>query len=66
MQSSLKVLPITSNVAAASLIEPEDARITGQTRSLPRRLLALNMPLDNVRKSALSSTPALTPQARIA
>ena len=66
MQSSLKVLPITPTVAAASLIEPEDARITGQTRSLPRRLLALNMPLNNVRKPALSSTPALTPQTRIA
>jgi len=66
MQSSLKVLPITPTVAAASLIEPEDARITGQTRSLPRRLLALNMPLNNVRKPALSSTPALTPQVRIA
>ncbi|NUQ29660.1 MAG: hypothetical protein HOQ35_14260 [Acidobacteriaceae bacterium] len=66
MQSSLKVLPITPTIAAASLIEPEDARITGQTRSLPRRLLALNMPLNNVRKPALSSTPVLTPQTRIA
>ena len=26
------------------LDEPEDARLTGATRSLPRRLLALNLP----------------------
>lgn len=63
MQSSLKVLSIT---AASSLIEPEDARITGLTRSLPRRLLALNMPaLPEARKTAVSAA-VYQPQARIA
>ncbi|WP_263410995.1 hypothetical protein [Terriglobus tenax] len=65
MQSSLKIRTITP-ITAASLIEPEDARITGQTRSLPRRLLALNMPTPQARKTAMPAPAAYNPQARIA
>jgi hypothetical protein len=41
--------------------EPEDARITGMTRSLDRRLLALNL-----RKPAISISSEALPSALIA
>ena len=47
-QSALGRMDVRSAVAPGSfsrlLNEPEDARLTGVTRSLPRRLLALNLP----------------------
>lgn len=38
------IFPRKSRILATLPAEPEDARITGGTRSLTRRLLALNLP----------------------
>ncbi|HXB62328.1 MAG TPA: hypothetical protein VNU94_05715 [Acidobacteriaceae bacterium] len=45
-----------------SSIEPDDARITGTTRSLYRRLLALNLrkPVASQRETAEAYMPPLT------
>lgn len=45
--------------------EPEDARLTGSTRSLYRRLLALNLPDASARIQAYSET-ALVADSKIA
>ena len=66
MQHSLKVLPIAPALNTSGLIEPEDARITGLTRSLNRRVLALNMPQAVIRKTASSTPNTFVPQTRIA
>ena len=65
MQHSLKVLTLTSALDSSSLIEPEDARITGLTRSLSRRLLALNLPKVAMRKATMKNISDY-PQSRIA
>lgn len=38
-----RVAEITAHLGRAGFIEPEDARITGTTRSLMRRLMGLNI-----------------------
>ncbi len=54
MRSPTKLKRVPNLVSRAALqsfvclaMEPEDAKITGATRSLSRRLLALNMPQMN-------------------
>jgi len=42
-RNPLAVAPVLSFRNKQMLLEPEDARITGATRSLYRRLLALNL-----------------------
>jgi len=43
--------------------EPEDARLTGGTRSLDRRLLALNLSLSPVKAAAASERKSVPPRA---
>jgi hypothetical protein len=42
--------------------EPEDARLTGGTRSLDRRLLALNLYGKTIKAKLLPSRPSSTPR----
>jgi len=65
MQSSLKVVSTSPTINFSNLIEPEDARITGVTRSLHRRLLALNLPALPAARKVSTSVP-LPARVRIA
>ena len=51
-----ELLPVTKSRFARLPEEPEDAKITGVTRSLARRLLALNLPKVTVGKVILPAS----------
>ena len=54
---------------AVAMVEPEDAGITGGTRSLVRRLLGLNIPTPRIPATPKAKTPsrvALAKQAQVA
>jgi hypothetical protein len=77
---SPRVASIEAYLPGGSLLEPEDARLTGSTRSLRRRLLGLNVAaaaltstLDTIRnaplvaaKAASSVVPKPTHRAKVA
>jgi hypothetical protein len=48
-----RVAEITTHLNRAGLLEPEDARITGSTRSLMRRLMGLNVLSRKAQQAAL-------------
>jgi hypothetical protein len=64
---SARVSSIEAYLPGGSLLEPEDARLTGSTRSLRRRLLGLNLAaaaltttLDTIRNAPLVAAKAAT------
>jgi hypothetical protein len=62
--SKAKLAAITSSLLSNALKEPEDARLTGGTRSLTRRLLGLNLGATQRRVTAMVAG-AIT-QAKVA
>lgn len=62
IEASSRVASITSKQQPAVPSEPEDARLTGLTRSLYRRLMGLNVM--NVNVDTPVPTTATTPTAR--
>jgi hypothetical protein len=64
MERPARVLFVQASLHASLSNEPEDARLTGGTRSLTRRVLGLNV-ITEERKSALSMK-TLTPVTQVA
>jgi len=58
--STRKSVATTSQYLALFPHESEDARLTGATRSLYRRLLALNLPRESARKDVSADLSGVT------
>lgn len=68
VEASSRIASITSKQSPAVPSEPEDARLTGLTRSLYRRLMGLNVMNVNVDTpvpTAVAPTPARKSQRRV-
>lgn len=59
-----RVAEITAHLNRTNFIEPEDARLTGTTRSLMRRLMGLNV-IGRMAQKAATPTLSLIPRKEV-
>jgi hypothetical protein len=60
-----RIAEISAHLTRTNLIEPEDARLTGSTRSLMRRLMGLNVIGRMAQKAAVAPRLLLTPRKEV-
>jgi hypothetical protein len=65
VDSVARVATLRSQVLSNGLHEPEDARLTGGTRSLDRRLLGLNVLSAYAKRATTAAVKAARPTVRV-